>query len=84
MRAPFACGRKATVMQPTAPALLAMWPRAPEPLVLLAAAKEQLRDLRGAIEAYEELLFLEPPVPRNVEDIEGIEALRERTAEVGR
>ena len=63
---------------------LAMWPRAPEPLVLLAAAKEQLRDLRGAIEAYEELLFLEPPVPRNVEDIEGIEALRERTAEVGR
>jgi tetratricopeptide (TPR) repeat protein len=62
---------------------LSVWPRAPEPLALLAACREQLRDLTGAIEAYEELLFLEPPAPRNVEDVEGIEALRERSLEVG-
>jgi hypothetical protein len=47
----------------------ALCPRAAEPLAVLAAAREQQRDLAAAISAYEELLFLEPPVSPRVSSL---------------
>jgi len=41
---------------------LALWPRAIEPLLIMAEIYEKRGDLWRAIETYEEILFLQPPV----------------------
>jgi len=58
---------------------VAMWPRDPEALVVLAVAKEAQRDLMGAIQVLEEVLFLQPPPPADTRDPTALEALRARS-----
>jgi len=60
---------------------LSIWRLCPEPWALLAACREEMGDLVGAIEAYEELLFLQPPGPANMQKVAEVEALRSRTEE---
>lgn len=58
---------------------VSLWRWCPEAWAVLAACHEERGDLVGAIEAYEELLFLQPLGPVNMLKVNDVEALRDRS-----